>query len=412
MQARPQKLHSRHRPLDPRAEPRGAFRGAIAKASPLSLILAGGIAGAAILPATAQADYTVETVAEGLANPWSMVFVPDSRMMLVSERPGALRLIDRDSGEMHEVSGVPEVHAQGQGGLLDLALHPDFPEEPWLYMSFSGADARGHSTTYVGRARFDPDARSLSDVEVLHVVEPLVNSNAHYGSRLAFDDDGHLFVTVGDRNSKDFGPQHYSQDRSNGLGSILRLNADGSIPSDNPFVDDPEADDAIWSYGHRNPQGLAFHPQTGELWSNEHGENNGDEINVIEGGGNFGWPIATWGVDYRTGERFAPTPPEVEGTIEPVYWWEPDHPEGFPPSGLAFYFGDAFPDWEGDMFMGNLAHRYLGRFSVDGHAVEQTGRLLEDQEWRIRDVAVGPDDGFLYVIVDDSDASLVRLRPE
>ena len=408
MQARPKQPHIR---ID-RTVPRLAFRRALKQASPLSLLLAAGIAGAVILPADARADYTVDIVAEGLANPWSILFVPDSRMVLVSERPGRIQLIDRDSGEMHSLSGVPEVHAQGQGGLLDLALHPDFPDEPWLYMSYAGANAQGLSTTHVARARLDLDEHALADIEVLHMVEPFLNSNGHFGSRLAFDDDGHLFVTVGDRNSKDFGPQHYSQDRSNGLGSILRLNADGSIPADNPFIDDPDAHDAIWSYGHRNPQGLAFHPQTGDLWSNEHGENNGDEINVIEAGGNFGWPIATWGVDYRTGERFAPTPPEVEGTINPVYWWEPDHPEGFPPSGLAFYFGDAFPDWEGDMFMGNLAHRYLGRFSVEGHAVTQSGRLLEDRGWRIRDVAISPDDGFIYVVVDDSDAPLARLRPE
>jgi glucose/arabinose dehydrogenase len=361
--------------------------------------------------AAQASEYDIETVTEGLVHPWAISFVPDTRMMLVTERPGNLHVIDRDSGEIAQIDGVPDVHARGQGGLLDLALHPDFPQENWLYMTWSGANEEGLSTTYMGRARLDLDNRNLSDLETLYTVEPYLDSNAHYGSRIVFDHEGYVYFSTGDRNSKDFGPQHYSQDRSNALGAILRLNADGSIPDDNPFVDDPDAQDAIFSFGHRNPQGMAVHPQTGEIWENEHGENNGDEINVIQAGGNFGWPIATWGVDYNTGERFAPTPPEVAETIDPVYYWESDHPEGFPPSGMAFYFGEAFPEWEGDILMGNLPHRFLGRFSVDGHEVEQVGRLLDGQGWRIRDVAVAPDDGFIYVIADDSDAPLLRLRP-
>lgn len=396
------KRHARHQSRRP-----SHVLGSLAAAAALSIVQ---VAMAQIGPAHA-ADYDVEIVTEGLVHPWAIGFIPDSRLMLVTERPGNLHVVDRDSGETRQISGTPDVHARGQGGLLDIALHPAFPEEDWLYMTWAGANAEGLSTTYMGRARLDLDDHSLSDLEILYVAEPYLDSNAHYGSRIVFDHDGYLYFSTGDRNSKDFGPQHYSQDRSNDLGAILRLNADGSIPQDNPFVDDPDARAAIFSYGHRNPQGMAVHPQTGELWQNEHGENNGDEINVIQAGGNFGWPIATWGVDYRTGERFAPTPPEVPETIDPVYYWGPDHPEGFPPSGMAFYFGEAFPEWEGSILMGNLAHRYLGRFSVEGHHVEQVDRLLDGQGWRIRDVAVAPDDGFIYVIADAESAPIARIRP-
>jgi len=356
--------------------------------------------------------YEIETVAEGFDNAWGMAFLPDDGRLLVSERPGHLRLVDRESGEVEEISGLPDIHAEGQGGLLDIAIHPDFAEDNWLYMAWSGTNDEGQSSTHVGRARLDIEALELTDLEELFVAEPFdAPGVGHYGSRLAFDADNRLYFSVGDRQSKDFGPEHVAQDLSVDLGKIHRIEADGSVPDDNPFVDIDGARDTIWSYGHRNPQGLGFHPETGELWENEHGENNGDEINVIQGGENFGWPIATWGVDYRTGERFAPTPPEVADAVEPVYWWEPDHPEGFPPSGLTFYDGDAFPDWRGHIFMGNLRHQFLGRFSVDGMEVEMEERLLDGEGWRIRDVAVGPDNGYLYVLIDDANAPLVRLVP-
>lgn len=378
-------------------------------ASALALAVAFAVPGA---HAEEQSAYEIETVAEGFDNAWGMAFVPEDGRLLVSERPGRLKLVDRDSGEVEEISGLPDIHAQGQGGLLDIALYPDFADENWLYMAWSGTNDDGQSSTYIGRARLDIDALELSDLEELFVAEPFDDAGqGHYGSRIAFDSDNRVYFSVGDRQSKDFGPQHYAQDLTGDLGKIHRLEADGSVPEDNPFVDVEEARDTIWSYGHRNPQGMAFHPETGELWQNEHGENNGDEINIIQGGGNFGWPIATWGVDYRTGERFAPTPPEVADTVDPVYWWESDHPEGFPPSGLTFYDGDAFEGWQGNMFMGNLAHQYLGRFSVNGMEVEMEERLLDGEGWRIRDVAVGPDNGYLYVLIDDSNAPLVRLVP-
>ncbi len=355
-----------------------------------------------------QVAFETETVVEGLSLPWGMAFLPDGRL-LITERQGTLRLIDLGEALISEVMGVPAVDARGQGGLLDVAVHPEFPAEPWVYLTWAGSD-NGLTATYVGRGRLDMDLSALLNFEVLHIAGPHINSAAHYGSRIAFDTNNRFYITVGDRNSKNWS-DHPSQDTSNYHGTILRFEADGSIPTDNPFVNDPDVRDAIYSYGHRNPQGLGFHPLTGELWENEHGERNGDEINIIEAGGNYGWPIATYAVDYRTRQRFAPTPPEVPETINPVYWWEADHPEGFPPSGLVFYYGEAFPEWQGNLFMGNLAHQYLGQFEVSGREVRQTGRLLEGRGWRIRDVAVGPQDGFIYVLIDGGNVPLVRLRP-
>jgi aldose sugar dehydrogenase len=369
----------------------------------------------AALAAGAQASesgYEIETVADGLEHPWGMAFLPGERHLLVTERAGRLQLIDRDDGAVAEVAGVPEVVAEGQGGLLDVALHPDFDAEPWVYLTWAGGDGAGGTATHVGRGLLDRDALTLTGLETLFVAEPFMDPRqGHYGARLAFDGENRLYVTLGDRQQKDFGPDHIAQDRSSAYGSTLRLEADGRVPADNPFAGDPDAVPAIWSYGHRNSQGMAFHPETGELWQNEHGENNGDEINVIERDGNHGWPIAHYGVGYRTGEVFAPDPPEVAETVDPVHWWGSDDPEGFPPSGFAFYQGDAFPEWQGNAFMGNLAHEYLGRFTVDGHSVELSERLLEGRGWRIRDVAASPDDGLLYVLVDDASAPLLRLRP-
>ena len=381
--------------------------------TPQRVALGLGAAALAAWAGAAQADgYEMEAVAEGFDSPWGIDFLPGGGEALITEREGALKLVDIDSGAVSDVDGLPDVDARGQGGLLDVAVHPDFEENSLVYMTWADADADGNTATMLGRATLDTEAMELTDLEELHAAGPHVDATGHYGSRIAFDGEGHVYFSTGDRQSKDFGPDHYSQDISHDLGKILRVAEDGSIPDDNPFVEDADASDAIWSYGHRNPQGMAFHPETGELWANEHGENNGDEINVIQRGGNFGWPIATWGVDYRTGEVFADTPPENPDTIDPVYWWDPDHPEGFPPSGFLFYQGDAFPDWQGDAFMGNLAHQYLGQFSIEGHEVEQTGRLLEDEGWRIRDIAEGPADGFIYVLIDDDDVPLIRLTPQ
>lgn len=355
--------------------------------------------------------FAVEEVATGLAHPWAVAFLRDGASMLVTEREGTLNLVDREDGSVDPVDGVPDVHAAGQGGLLDAALHPEYPDAPFAYLTYSATNDGGESATHVGRGRLDPGAASLEDFEVLHVAEPFVDSNGHYGSRLTFGDDGTLYVTCGDRQFKNFGPDHVAQDPSNELGATLRLAPDGSIPGDNPFVDDPDARDAIYSYGHRNVQGLAVHPDTGTLWAAEHGEEDGDEINVLEAGGNHGWPVAHHGCTYDGGEPIGDDPNEREDLVEPVHYWECDS-GGFPPSGATFYDGEAFPGWRGDLFVGNLVGEYLGRFAVDGEEVEELDPLLADRGWRIRDVAVAPDTGSLYVAVDAGDAPIVRLVPE
>jgi aldose sugar dehydrogenase len=353
----------------------------------------------------------VETVADGLAHPWGLAFLPDDPRLLVTEREGRLSLVDREDGTVEPVDGTPEVYAEGHGGLLDVTLHPDFPDEPWVYLTYAATNDEGESATHLGRGRLDRDGGRLETFEELYVAEPFVDSDGHFGSRIVFGEDGTLYVTTGDRESKEFGPEHVSQDTSNGLGATLRFEADGSIPEDNPFVEDEEAEDAIYSYGHRNAQGMTVHPETGELWQSEHGESDGDEINVIEEGGNYGWPVASYACHYASEDPLGDPPHEREDTVDPVHYWECST-GGFPPGGMTFYDGEAFPDWEGDLFVGNLGEQYLGRFSVDGSEVEELDPLLADEGWRIRGVESAPDTGHLYVLLDEGDAPLVRLVPE
>lgn len=353
--------------------------------------------------------YELEIVVDGLTHPWGMAFTPvDARLIVTQRDEGTLAVIDREDGSVEELDGTPEVDTSGQGGLLDVTLHPDFPIDPWAYLTYSAANVDGDTATHLGRGRLAVDELQVTEFEELFVVTPFVGSNGHYGSRVVFGEDDMVYVTSGDRQFKDFGPDHVSQDTSNEIGTTLRLKPDGSIPEDNPFVGDPDASDAIYSYGHRNAQGMTVHPETGEIWQSEHGERDGDEINIIERGGNHGWPIAHYGCEYGSDESVGDPPHEREDTVDPVYHWECGS-GGFPPAGATFYDANAFPNWRGDLFIGNLAGRYLGRFSVDGRDVEEVEPLLEGEGWRIRDVAVAPDTEHLYVAVDDDDAPIVRL---
>ena len=352
----------------------------------------------------------VETVTEGLSNPWGLAFLPDDPRLVVTERDtGRLVLVDREDGTQTGVEGVPAIDPAGQGGLLDVAIHPDFPAEPWLYLTYSAGTGDGESTTHLGRGRLDPDAATLSAFEVLHRAEPFLDRTNHYGSRVVFGDDRRLYMSVGDRQFKDFGPDHVAQDPTNDLGTILRFEPDGSIPDDNPFVGESDARDPIYSYGHRNPQGLAVHPETGALWASEHGERDGDELNVIEAGGNYGWPVATHACEYGTDQPVGDSPAEREDLVAPVYYWECGT-GGFPPAGMTFYEGP-ISEWHGDLFVGNLAGTYLGRFTVDGTDVTEREPLLDGRGWRMRAVATAPDTGHLYAAVDAGDAPLVRLVP-
>ncbi len=348
----------------------------------------------------------VETVATGLTRPWSLTFLPDDPRLLVTERSGQLVLVDRERGDVETVPGAPDVHAAGQGGLLDAALHPD---EPWLYLTYAVRNDDGASTTALGRGRLDLAEPRLAKFEPLFAAEPFVDSTQHYGSRVVFGPDGMVYVTVGDRGFKDFGPNHVSQDRTTELGATIRLTPDGETPDDNPFVGDADARETIFSYGHRNVQGMVVHPDTGAIWQSEHGERDGDEINVVERGGNHGWPIAHYGCEYGSDEPVGDLPHERDDVVPPVHYWECGS-GGFPPAGMTVYDGDAFPEWRGDLLVGNLAGQYLGRFTVDDTGLEEADPIVADRGWRIRDVEVAPDTGHVYVAVDGEDAPIVRIE--
>lgn len=354
---------------------------------------------------SAYHDYRIVTVADGLVNPWSMAFLPNGDI-LVTERPGRLRII-RD-GELLStpVSGVPEVYATGQGGLLDVVLHPDFGTNKLIYMSYSKpyADEDG-ATTAIMRARFEND--ELHDVEELFVANS--RGRGHYGSRIVFDGEGFLFFSVGERQVPSRGDleAHPAQDPTNHHGTINRLNDDGSIPEDNPFIGEDGIEPSIYSYGHRNPQGLAIHPQTGDIWSTEHGPQGGDELNRILPGLNYGWPVVGYGVNYGTGTTIheGTTREEMES---PTHFWIPS----IATSGLMIYTGDRFPSWKGNIFAGGLAGERLVRLTMDGRVVTNEETLIQ-RIGRIRDVREGPD-GFIYVAIDGrggDPTSIVRLEP-
>jgi len=352
--------------------------------------------------------YVVQTVAEGFASPWSVEPLADGRL-LVTEQGGRLQLVDPTAGTVTRVPGTPTVFARGQGGLLDAKLHPDYPAESFLYLTYAAAGDGGRSTTHVGRGRLDLDAPRLRAFERLHAAEPFVESNGHYGSRIAFDRDGRLYVSVGDRQFKNFGPDHHGQRLDTDLGAILRFEADGTVPADNPFVDDPDARDTIFSYGHRNVQGLARHPTTGAIWASEFGEQDGDEVNVLARGDNYGWPVADEGCTYGGGDPIGVSHDDRDDVTAPVVSW-PCGSGGFPPSGATFYDGDGFPEWRGDFFTGGLASRSLVRIGGDRETAGVDQTLLADRDWRLRDVATAPD-GSLVVAVDDDPAPVVRLVP-
>lgn len=347
---------------------------------------------AGILPV--HAAPTVATVVEGLDHPWALTFLPGGDL-LVTERRGQLWRIDPASGAQVAIEGIPTVAHRNQGGLLDVAIHPDFADNRWVYLTWAGR-CDGGNATHLGRGRLEDE--HLVDFETLFVATPCVDSGVHFGSRLAFDPKGYLFMTVGER-----GERQRAQDLGDHNGSVLRLHDDGRIPADNPFVDRPDARPAIYSYGHRNPQGMAVHPRTGRVWIHEHGPRGGDEINLPVAGGNFGWPIQTYGREYF-GPEIAPD--EVEGVIGPIHQWTPS----IAPSGMAFHDHPGQPDWQGDLFVGALAHRHLAHLELEGEAVVKESRWLAEREWRIRDVEVGPD-GALWVITDHGDGRLLRLTP-
>jgi glucose/arabinose dehydrogenase len=346
--------------------------------------------------ASSAGDLVVETVAGGLENPWGLAFLPDGRM-LVTERPGRLRLVAADGRLSAPITGVPNVAGRGQGGLLDVVLDPGFAQNRTIYLSFSEPRAGGNGTS-VARARLNERGTALEGMKVIFQQMPTINSSMHFGSRLVFDWTGALFVTVGDRYSQ----RDQAQNPANHIGKVMRIRPGGGAPADNPKIErwQPE----IWSIGHRNVQGAALHPETGQLWTAEHGARGGDEVNTPKAGRNYGWPVITFGIDYsgaKIGEGTAKA-----GMEQPLFYWDPS----IAPSGAAFYTGPVWPAWRNSLFVGALAGQMLVRLSTQGESVTGQERLLEGLGLRIRDVRQGPD-GFLYLLSDAADGKVLRVRP-
>jgi len=340
-------------------------------------------------------EFRLTTLASGLAYPWALAFLPNGDM-LISERAGRLRMLRDGKLDPSPIPGGPDVVLGGQGGLLDIALHPRFAETHLVYLSYSGAGAGG-SGTEVARGRLVEDR--LVDLKTILVVQPKSPGVRHYGSRLLFGRDGRLYVTTGER-----GDRNRAQDLGDLAGKVLRISDDGAIPSDNPFIGRPDARPEIFSYGNRNPQGLAMHPETGQIWEVEHGPKGGDELNILSAGANYGWPVITYGRSYGgqpIGEGTAKA-----GMEQPIKYWTPS----ISPSGMVFYTGDDFPDWRGNLFVGALSGRALVRLELDGKTVLHEERLLKGLRKRIRDVRQGPD-GRLYLLTDEPNGALLRVDP-
>jgi len=345
----------------------------------------------------AGARYELETVASDLDIPWAMVWLPDGDM-LVSDRNGEI-LRFRNGEIIARLSGVPNVDRNAQGGLLDLALHPEFAVNQYLYMSYSdkSGDGKG-SNTAIARARLVGNA--LTDFEVLYKGAPNTTSGYHFGSRMAFDKDGYLFFSIGDRGKRDVNPQDPERDG----GKVYRLHDDGSVPKDNPFAGSTGgAVPAMYSQGHRNPQGMAVNPLTGDVWTHEHGPRGGDEINIIKAGANYGWPILSYGINY-SGTKFAEGT-EREGYESPIWYWDPS----IAPSGMTFVTGDKYPDWHGHLLVGALRDEKLVLCHVDGDRITKAETVLEGIG-RVRDVRQGPD-GYIYVAIDGLGVQRVQPAP-
>jgi len=371
--------------------------------SSLRAALLAAAAAVAALPAAAQTIATqahafrIVKMTESLEHPWGLAFLPDGRM-LVTERPGRLRVVGKDGKlDAQPVSGVPQVAAHGQGGLLDVALHPRFAENQLVYLSYAARGEGGYSTE-VARGRLS--GGRLEDAQVIFRQLPRSGGGRHFGSRLVFDRDGLLYITLGDR-----GDQDRAQRPDDHAGSVIRVHDDGRVPADNPFAGKSGWKPEKYTLGNRNIQGAALHPQTGLLWTHEHGPQGGDEINVIRAGINYGWPVITYGVNYGFGTKIGEGT-HKPGMAQPLHYWVPS----IAPSGMAFYTGDRFPRWRGDLFVGALRDQMLVRLKLDGEKVVAEERMLKNVLGRIRDVRSGPD-GLLYLLTDEPRGVLARLEP-
>lgn len=334
----------------------------------------------------------LKPLVENLKEPWSMAFLPDGRL-LVTEKSGKLRMVENGKLLPQAINGVPAVVDRGQGGLLDIALHPRYAENGWIYLSYS-AKGEGGSGTEVMRAKLK--GMQLTDSEVIFRQAPKISSNKHFGSRLVFDREGFLYITLGDR-----GEMERAQDLAQHIGKVIRLHDDGRVPQDNPFAAKSDALPEIYSYGHRNVQGATLNPSTGKVWTHEHGPQGGDEINIVQAGINFGWPVITYGVNYFTGTKIGEGT-KKPGMAQPLYKWVPS----IAPSGMTFYTGDAYPGWKNHLFVGSLKFQTLVKLTMDGDKVVKEERLF-DNLGRLRDVRQGPD-GLLYLL---AGGKLLQLAP-
>jgi glucose/arabinose dehydrogenase len=341
--------------------------------------------------------FHVVRLLSGLENPWSMAFLPDGRM-LVTERAGRLRLVGQDFRlEPKPIEGLPQVSVQGQGGLFDVALHPQYPQNGWIYWAFNAPGPGGWGTAL---ARGKLKGLRMTEVQLLFSMQPKTRSGQHFGGRIVFDKAGMLYLTLGDRGDKE-----RAQKWDDHAGSVIRLHDDGRVPTDNPFAHRAGAFPEKWTLGNRNMQGAALHPKTGELWTHEHGPQGGDEVNVMRAGQNYGWPVITYGVNYGLGTRIGEGQSKA-GMVQPLHIWSPS----IAPSGMAFVNGTQFPQWNGDLLVGALRGQMLVRLALDGEKVLREERLLQGRVGRIRDVRMGPD-GFVYLLTDDSQGALLRLEP-
>ena len=343
-----------------------------------------------------ETAFTVVQLVSDLEHPWSFGFMPDGAI-LITELPGHLYLYEPGAGRISEISGLPRVSANGQGGLLDVVLHPDYEDTGWIYFTYSSRYQFGDGTT-LARARLR--GNELIDVDEIFRMDNPTRTGHHFGSRMAFGSDGKLYMTIGERGSRD-----RAQDLGDHAGSVLRFNADGSVPADNPFVGRDDVLSEIYSYGHRNAQGLAVNPWSGELWLHEHGPRGGDEINVLVPGANYGWPVISYGAEYASG-RPVGEGTSMAGMEQPLIYWVPS----IAPSGMAFYDGDVFDAWRGDLFVGALAGEHLRRVDLEDDEVVGQEILLQGVVGRIRDVRTGPD-GLVYFITDEARGGLYRLEP-